>query len=450
MVKLANVYELKNQDKFHHYHPHSNPVNLAKQGVMMTEKAKGIYIYGDDNEKLIDGASGAWCANIGYGNQRLCEAAFESMKELSFDHVFGRRTNRWTAALSAKMATLTPDSFQHFFFSSTGSDAVETSIKMAWYYWRQLKQEKKRIILGRKHSYHGSTIFASSLTGIDMFHSSFGLPLPGVAHIESPYHYRYGCGRSQEEFGFEAAASLERKIKEIGAENIAAFIGEPIQATSCMIIPPYNYWQEIKRICELYDILLIVDEVVTGFGKTGSWFGFQSFDFEPDIFTMAKGFSSGYFPISSVAIGEKVSKVLQRCDESFIHGFTNCGHPVGSAVALENIAVIEDENLVEKVKNELGPHLKGRLKEFLKFPCVGEVRSMGIMGAIEIDVTNMGTDTLAANQALVTKIGEIAEKKGLITRQLGVIAFAFPLIITKAQIDDAISILKESIIEASV
>ena len=448
MINLTDTQGLKEKDRLHHYHPVTNPVQLTKEGPKITSSAKGIYAYTDDGRQLIDGASGAWCTNIGYGNERLCEAAFETMKQLSYNLVFGGGSNPWAAALSDKLASLTPASFQHFFFASTGSDAVESAIKMAWYYWRQRGQNKKRAILGRKHSYHGNTIVAASLTGIDLFHTSFQLPLAGIYHADSPYWYRYGRGRSLEEFGLEAAASLERRIKEIGPENIAAFIGEPIQASSCMIIPPRNYWPEVQRICERNDILLIADEVVTGFGKTGNLFGFQSFDFEPDLFTMAKGLSSGYFPMSSVAIGEKVSDVLLQCDEPFFHGFTNCGHPVGAAVTLENIAVIEEEKLLENVKDTIGPYLNRRLTEFLDFSCVGEVRSLGVMGAIEIDLSHNKSTTHADSVALAAKICDIAEQKGLITRQLEVIAFAFPMIITKAQIDDAIAILKDAFTEA--
>ena len=445
MTDLNDIPGLLAQDKYHHYHPQTNPVTLAKEGPGLIDKAEGIYVYTADGKRFIDARSGGYCTNIGYSNDRLCEAAYQTMKQLSYSLVFDGQTNRWAAALSEKLASITPESFQHFFFGSTGSDAVESAIKIALYYWRQKDQPSKRAIIARRHSYHGLTLFASSLTGIDTLHQPFGLPITDLVYqIDAPYRYAYGRGRSKEELGLAAAATLEKKIQEIGPEKVAAFIGEPIQASDNFIIPPANYWPQVQRICEQYDILLIADEVVTGFGKTGKMFGFQSFGFEPDMFTMAKGISSGYFPVSSVGIGSKVSEVLQQADEYFAHGFTNCGHPVGSSVALENINVIEQEHLVTRVREETGPYFSQRLNEFLQFPFVGEVRSLGIMGAIDIDVTKVNPDaSLKDSLDLANRIGNLAWENGLSARPVSsALALVFPMIITKEQIDDAVRILQ--------
>lgn len=450
MNDINNIEELKTFDVQHHYHPVTNPVQLAK-GAVMIDRAEGIYIYTSDDQKIIDGMAGLNCVNIGYGNTRLCDAAYQVMSQLSFGHTFGGQTNRWASALSKKLATITPDYYQHFFFSSTGSDAIETSLKMAFHYWRLRGQVNKKAVISLQHSYHGNTIVATNLTGIDHYHTQFGLPLAGmIHHADSPYWYRYGRGRSPQEFGLETAHSLARKIKEIGPENIAAVIGEPIQVTGGMIIPPDNYWQEVQQVCEKYDILLIADEVGTGFGKTGHLFGCQAFGFQPDLLVMAKGISSGYFPVASVGIGSKVDEVLQNDNAYFLHGFTNCAHPVGAAVALENIAVIEEQKLVEKVKNEIGPYLADRLAGFIAFPCVGEVRSLGVLGAIEIDVAKIKSASQADSVALAAKIADTALKKGLVARPLGTsIGLMLPMIITKTQVDDVIRILKEAFTECT-
>ncbi len=451
MVDVKYIERLKRLDRLHHFHANTNPVHFAEKGPSMITRAEGVYIYTDSGNKVIDGMSGGWCTNIGYGNERLCRAAYESMTQLSYNLTFNGTTNPWAAALSDKMAAITPEQYQHFFFASTGSDAVESAIKIALYYWHLRGQPEKRAIIGRDYAYHGNTLFASHLVGAEGYGAQYGFPLTDIVHrIESPYWYRYGKELDPQDFGRKAAAALEKKIKELGPENVAAFIGEPIQATLGLIVPPESYWPEIQRICKEYDILLIADEVVTGMGKTGSMFGFQKFDFEPDLFTMAKGFASGYFPVSCVAIGAKVEGLFQSTDKPFIHGFTNCGHPVGCSVALENIAVIEDENLLQKVRDDTGPYLANRLQELMEFPFVGEVKSMGIIGAVEIDVTKIKSGKIADSVALGARIGEIAWQKGVNARPIGTtFGMMFPMIITRKQIDDAIDILKQSYLEAS-
>ena len=440
---------LKTADTQHHFHPKTNPTQLAKDGPSLIKRAEGIYIYTDDNRKIIDAMSGLNCVNIGYSNKRLCDAAYQAMSQLSFAHTFGGHTNPWVAALSEKLTEITPDSYQRFFFSTTGSDAVETSLKIAFHYWQLRGRPSKKSILSLRHAYHGNTLVAASLTGIDGYHKQFDLPLPGIVHhVDSPYLYRYGRGQTQEAFGLEAAAALEHKIKELGPENIAAFIGEPVQVTGGMVIPPETYWPEVQRLCEKYEILLIADEVGTGFGKTGHLFGCQAMGFEPDLIVMAKGLSSGYFPIAAVGIHQKIDEVLQSDDNYFLHGFTNCGHPVGAAVALENIAVIEEQGLIGSVESETGPYLKKRLQGLLAHACVAEVRCLGLLAAIEIDGGEGEGGSLDDNVTLAAKIADAAFAKGLIARPLGAsLGLMLPLITTKDQIDEVVDILEASITE---
>jgi putrescine---pyruvate transaminase len=445
MTVDSTVSALIEGDRRHHFHANTNPVEFAKSGPILVQRAQGVYLYTADGREIIDGMSGGWCTNIGYGNERLAKVAYDSMKQLCYAHTFAGKTNPWAAALSEKMAAITPSQYRQFFFASTGSDAVESAIKMALYYWGLRGQPDKRIIIGREFAYHGNTLFAAHLVGAKGYGAPYGFPLTDVVHmVDAPYWYRFGRGRSPEAFGRAAAQALEDKIRSIGPEKVAAFIGEPIQATLGLIIPPDSYWPEIERICKQYDVLLIADEVVTGMGKTGNWFGFQGFQFEPDLFTLAKGFASGYFPISCVAIGEKVGSILQNADRLFAHGFTNCGHPVGCAVALENIGVIEDEKLVERVAEDIGPYLALRLREFQEFPIVGEVNSKGIIGSIEIDLSRVRSATIADSVAWGTRIGEMAWDRGLHVRPIGsTLGMMFPMIVTRLELDKAFRILKE-------
>ena len=444
MVAIISKAAPNEQDRLHHFHPMTNPVTFFREGPEIIERAEGVYIYTSDGRKIIDAGSGLANVNIGYGNERLCNVAFETMKQLSFGHSYAGRSNPWTAALSEKLVSITPEQFQSIFFASTGSDAVESAVKMAWRYWRLRGKSQKHILLSRKHSYHGNTIVAASLTGSDKaLHAQFGLPLRDMIHLmDSPFWYRYGREKTPEEFGLIVAQSLENRINEIGAENIAAFIGDPIQTGGGTIIPPSTYWPEVRRICDKYDILLIADEVISGFGKTGKLFGFENFGFEPDMFVMAKGLSSGYFPISAVAIGEKVAQILKSADETFAHIFTNCGHPVGAAIALENIDIINEEKLVERVSDDVGPYFSQRLQELLTFPCIGEVRPLGVLGGIEVDVTTINGLSQSDNDLVTEKLVSAAWNRGMAVRGAGL---ALPMIISRTQIDEIIDILKCSL-----
>lgn len=444
MTRDIGAVEVVQQDKSHHFHPFTNPVALVENGPDMVTHADGIHLHLSDGRRVIDSASALWNVSIGYGNERVCAAAFEAMKKLSFGHVALSRSNPWVAALSAKLAEITPEQYRHFFFAATGSEAVESSIKMALHYWRLQGRPQKRIVISRRRSFHGNTLFAASLTGLDVYHNQFGLPIGNVLHTESTYWYRDGKGRSKDEYFRHIVAELERQIIEAGPENIAALIGEPIQTG--MVVPTEEYWPRIRELCDRYEILLIADEIVSGFGRTGRMFGFQNFGFEPDLFVVAKGITSGYFPVSAVGIGEKVAGAVLKSNQIFAHIFTNCGHPVGAAVALENLAVIEELGLVNKVRDETGPYLSKRMQELMEFPCVGEVRAIGVMGAFEIDASGGArTTSQPENDALLSDITSIVWRRGAIVRAG---ALCMPMVSTKQQIDEVIDILKASIEEA--
>jgi putrescine aminotransferase len=441
-----NNLDLGEEDRRHHFHPMSNPVVLREKGPDMVTRAEGVYLYLGDGRKVMDTCSGLWNVSMGYGHRRLCEAAFRAMKELSFGHTIANRSNPWVAALSAKLSEITPKQFQSFLYATSGSEANETAVKMALHYWRLRGKPEKRVILARRGSYHGGTLFTASLTGQELFHHQFGLPLEGMGHYaDSTNWYQEGNGRSKEAFYRDLVASLERQILEIDPGRIAAFIGEPI-ITGGMFIPDAGYWQGVRALCDRYDILLIADEVVSGFGKSGTMFGFESFGYEPDLFSMAKGITSGYFPISAVAVGSKVADVMWVDNELFAHVFTNSGHPVGAAVALETIAVIEEEGLVERVRDEIGPYFSKRLHELLEFPCVVSVRSLGVMGGIDFDASaGARSASKAENDDLVDHVTRVMWERGGIMRIGGL---CLPMVITKEQIDEAFGIVKKSIAEA--
>jgi putrescine aminotransferase len=444
------INALIEQDREHHLHANTNPVDFAQQGPVLIERANGVRIQTSDGLELIDARSGAWCVNVGYGNERICRAAYDAMRQLSYSLSFAGRTNPWAAALSEKMAAITPPQFQRFFFGSTGSDAVETALKLVLYYWNLRGKPEKRKIIARELAYHGNTLVAAHLVGQPNYGTQYGFPLVDLFHhVRPPYHYRHGRDQSAEAFGLEAARDIEREILKIGPDQVAAVIGEPIQASLGLIIPPDSYWPEVRRICDKYDVLLISDEVVTGMGKTGNMFAFETFGFEPDIFTLAKGFSSGYFPMSCVGVGAEVDRILQAHDRPFVHGYTYCAHPVGAAVALENIAVIEDEALVEKVRTRTAPHLEQSLSAFRDFPFVGEIGVRGIMAGIELDIGRVRESSREESEALGVLIGEIAWAKGLSARTLGTtFALIFPMIISESEVNEALSILRQAFEEA--
>lgn len=440
--RVANIGDLILEDRNHHLHPMTNPVSFFKKGPDMVARAEGVYLYTSDGRKILDMGSGLANVNIGYGNVRLCEAAFDTMRQLSFSHGIHGRSNPWTAALSARLADITPEQYQYFFFASTGSEAVESAVKMALRYWRVRGKPQKRAFISRRGSYHGNTLFASGLTGIAGYHTPFGLPIGDLVHYaDSTCWYREGNGRSKSQFGEDLVSALEKQIQEIGPENIAAFVGDPIPAA---IIPPEGYWRGVRRLCDRYDILLIADEVVCSFGKTGRMFGFENFDYEPDLIVVAKGITSGYFPLSAVGIGAKIGELMQKTDEMFAHVFTNCGHPVGAAVALENIAVIQEQRLMDRVRDDIEPYFESRLKELLEFPCVGETQVFGVFGRIEIDLSGASH---AENDAFFDRVVDIAWKKGVATKG-SANTFCLPMIITREQIDEGIAVLKEAIAEA--
>lgn len=442
--------ELQALDAAHHIHPFTDRASLNAKGARVITRAQGIYLWDSEGEKLLDGMAGLWCVNLGYSRKELADAAHRQMMQLPYYNTFFQTTHPPAVMLAQKLAEIAPGDLNHVFFSGSGSEANDTNIRMVRHYWATLGKPEKKVIIARKNGYHGSTMAAASLGGMAFMHAQGGLPIPDITHIDQPYWYGEGGDQSPEEFGLERARQLEKEIDRIGENKVAAFIAEPIQGAGGVIIPPDTYWPEIQRICDERDILLIVDEVITGFGRTGGWFASQTFNIRPDIMTTAKGLSSGYLPIGASLICDKVAGVLAEQGGEFAHGYTYSAHPVAAAVALENLRILEEENIVETVAAQTAPYLKQQWMKLADHPLVGEARICGMMAAIELSpdkATRAPFEGEKGAAGLLTR--EICFANGLIMRSVGdAMVISPPLIITKSEIDELITLTIKSLDQA--
>jgi putrescine---pyruvate transaminase len=423
-------------DREHHIHPFSNHAQLAAKGVRIVTHADGVYIWDSTGARLLDGMAGLWSVAVGYGRDELAEAARKQLKTLPFYNTFFQSAHPPVIELSRTLARLTPGELNYVFYANSGSEANDTMVKMVRYYWDVIGKPEKKTIISRKYAFHGSTLAGSSLSGLTSMYARVNLPLPLFEHTEAPYWYDTDGSLSPDQFGLAAAQALERKIMAIGPEKVAAFIGEPIQGAGGVIVPPETYWPEIQRICTKYDILLVADEVICGFGRTGAWFGSDRFGISPDLMTLAKGLSSGYIPIAAVMVGPRVAEVLTTMPDEFAHGYTYTGHPVACAVALENIRILEEEGLVDTVAAVTGPYLQSRLRELCDHPIVGEVRGSGLIAGIELVEDKAKRKRFDAQKLAGTKCRDHCLSGGLIMRAIrDIMVLSPPLVITTDQID---------------
>ncbi len=375
---------LQQTDAAHHIHPFSDAKVLNKVGSKIIKKAQGVWIWDTEGNKILDGMAGLWCVNIGYGRDELAEVASNQIKELPYYNLFFQTSHPKATELAALIGEITPDHMHHVFFTCSGSEANDTNLRYVRHYWASLGQPDKNIIISRNNSYHGSTVAAASLGGMKPMHAQGGLPIPNIAHIQEPYWYQEGGDLSPDEFGIKAARALEEKILELGEDRVAAFIAEPVQGAGGVIVPPDSYWPEVQKILNKYNILFICDEVICGFGRTGNWFGCETYNLKPDLMTIAKGLSSGYAPIGAVVLSEKVADVLINKGGELTHGYTYSGHPLSAAISIKNIQILQQEKLVEKVKNGTAPYLQKRWLELNQYELVGETRGVGMLAAIEL------------------------------------------------------------------
>lgn len=426
-------------DARHYLHPFTDFRALAAEGTRVIMRAEGVYLYDSDGLEILDAMSGLWCVNIGYGRHELADAAARQMRELPYYNSFFKSAHPPAIELAQLLGELTPRQFNRVFFTNSGSEANDTILRMARRYWDLLGEPKRSIVISRLNAYHGSTVAAASLGGMSAMHAQGGLPIPDIVHIEQPYWYENGTDLSPEDYGLRAARRLAEKIEELGPERVAAFIGEPIQGAGGVIIPPATYWPEIQRICREYGILLIADEVICGFGRTGNWFGCEHFGFEPDFMTIAKGMTSGYQPLGGAMVSDRVAEVLIGQGGEFHHGFTWSGHPVACAVAIENLGILRREKIVERVRDEIGPYLQRRFRELADHPLVGEVRGVGMIGALEL-VAHKGTRTFFRNRGAVGLIcRDHCFRNGLIMRAVrDTMIMAPPLVMERKHVDELV------------
>jgi putrescine aminotransferase len=438
-------------DAAHHIHPFSDTAALNKEGVRVITRADGVYLWDSEGHKIIDGMSGLWCVQIGYGNNEVADAGCEALHTLPYYNHFFKTTNPYTAELSAKLATLLPEGHDRVLFASSGSEANDTALKLIRYYWNLKKKPQKKIHLSRELAYHGVTMAAASLSGLTPMHPQFDLPLEGFQKVPTPYwfgaHAKGHGDIAPEEFGVLIAQKLEERILEIGADRVASFSAEPVQGAGGVIFPPSTYWAEINRICKKYDVLLHADEVITGFGRTGEWFGSITYGIEPDIMTMAKGLSSGYQPISAISLGARMGGSITNANEELVHGYTYSGHPVASAVALKNLEVMEKLKLVPRVSNDIGPYLQRRLKEtFTGHPIVGEVRGVGLLAAIELVPDPKKREFFQDSGNIGTHCRNYCFSSGLISRAIrDTMVLAPPLTISESEVEEIVTKLKAAI-----
>jgi putrescine aminotransferase len=430
--------ELQALDAAHHMHPFSHQADLAARGARIITGGKGVLLRDSEGAEILDAMAGLWCVNIGYGRDELAEVAARQMRELPYYNTFFMTSHVPAIALSARLAELAPGDLNHVFYAGSGSEANDTNLRMVRTYWAEKGKPSKQIVISRWNAYHGSSVGSGSLGGMKGMHAQGGMPIPGIAHIDQPNWWAEGGDMSPEDFGLERARQLEAKIDELGEDNVAAFIAEPVQGAGGVIVPPDSYWPEIMRICEEREILLIADEVICGFGRTGQWFGSQTMGVRPHIMTIAKGLSSGYQPIGGSIICDEVAEVIGNCE--FNHGYTYSSHPVAAAVALENLRILDEEKIIDRVREDTGPYLREKFQGLVDHPMVGEAKIVGMMGSIALTPDASARAPFAVEAGTVGyMVRERCFANNLIMRHVGDrMIISPPLVISKAEIDTLI------------
>jgi 4-aminobutyrate--pyruvate transaminase len=423
-----------------HLHPYTNLKKHESEGPLVITEGKGIYVYDENGKEYIEGLAGLWCTALGFGEERLVQAAARQMQRLPYYHIFNQKTHDVAAELAERVIGLMPVKMSKVFFNNSGSEANDSAVKMVWYYNNARGRHRKKKIIARMKGYHGVTVAAASLTGLANNHRDFDLPIAQIRHADCPHHYRFAKpGESEEDFATRLADSLEAQILREDPETVAAFIAEPVMGAGGVILPPRTYFDKIQKVLKKYDVLLIADEVICGFGRTGNMFGSETFGLKPDILTMAKALSSAYLPISATAISEEIYQAFVAQSEKigiFAHGFTYSAHPVCCAVALETLRIYEERDILGQVR-QVAPRLLEGLRRFAGHPLVGEVRGVGLLAGVELvkdKATKAPFDPKAGAGAL---LAAHAQEHGLILRAMGdTVALCPPLIITAEEIDE--------------
>lgn len=421
-------------------HPYTNLHAIRSTGPLVLERGKGIWVYDTEGKAYIEGMAGLWCTALGYGNEELVETAREQMLKMPFTHLFGGKSHDPAIELAEKLKEMAPMEVSKVFFGCSGSDANDTQIKLIWYYNNAIGRPQKKKIIARLKGYHGVTIASASLTGLPNNHIDFDLPLPGILHVSCPHHYRFGLpGETEEEYATRLAAELEEMILREGPDTVAAFIAEPVGGAGGVTVPPATYYEKIQAVLTKYDVLLIADEVICGFGRLGTPFGSQAMNMKPDTMTLAKAITSAYFPVSAVLIPEKMYAAM--IDESkkigvFAHGYTYSGHPVGAAIGVKTLEIYSRDKIFEKAAAKI-PAFWKRLDTLRDHPLVGEVRGKGLVAGLELVADKATKRAFDVKAAVGAKATMMLQDEGLIVRNLGdTIAVCPPLVITEDEIED--------------
>lgn len=421
-------------------HPYTNLEKHKDVGPLIVDKASGVWVTDDAGNRYIEGMAGLWCTSLGFGEKRLIDAAMRQMNDLPYYHLFTHKSHNPAIDLAERLCNMAPGNMGKAFFANSGSEANDTAIKIVWYYNNAIGRPEKKKIISRLKGYHGVTVAAASLTGLPYNHQDFDLPIQNILHVDCPHYYRFGEeGESEEDFASRMAASLEERILAEGPDTVAAFIAEPIMGAGGVILPPKTYFEKVQAVLKKYDILMIADEVICGFGRTGNMFGCETFDIQPDIVSVAKALSSAYLPISAVLISDKIGDAVAANSGkvgTFGHGYTYSGHPAAVAVAMETLDIYEERDILSHVR-QVSPRLQSNLRAFKDHPLVGEVRGTGLIGAIELVADKQTRENFDPSKAVAVQVVAEAQKNGVILRAApgDAIAFSPPLIITEEEID---------------
>ncbi len=443
---------LEQADKQYALHPFTNLSAHQADGPFIIEKGDGVYVWDDQGNRLLEGMAGLWCTSLGFNEQRLVDAAAKQFAQLPYSHMFTHRSTAPAIELSQKLVEMAPEGIGKAFFVNSGSEAVDTAIKMVWYYNNALGRHKKKTIIARHRAYHGITVAAGSLTGLPYAQDGFDLPAIPVMHVETPHHYRHAePDETEENYASRLAQSLDDQIIAAGADTIAAFIAEPVMGAGGVVIPPNTYFDKVQAVLKKHNILFIADEVICGFGRTGNTWGCDTYNIKPDIMTCAKQLSSAYLPIGAVLITDHIYDTFQQYSDQlgvFGTGSTYGGHPVSAAVALETLRIYESDKIFEHVR-ERTPHFKERVQALQNHPLVGQARSVGLIGAIELVADKASKEQYPAANKMAAQVMAAARKRNLILRATpgDSVAFCPPLIINDDQIDEMFDAVADALNE---
>jgi 4-aminobutyrate--pyruvate transaminase len=427
------------RDIAYYLHPYTNLKVHEENGPLIINSGKGVFVYDDQGKEYIEGMAGLWCTSLGYGEERLAKAAYDQILKMSYTQGFTHRSNEVAIDLAEKLISIAPEGMSKVFFTNSGSEANDTQVKIVWYYNNTLGRPEKKKIIARKKAYHGITLAAASLTGVDYAQKGFDVPLGRFLHVSTPHYWREGKdGETEEEFASRLADELDALIVAEGPETVAAFIAEPVMGAGGAVPPPKTYFKKVQEVLKKHDVLFIVDEVITGFGRTGNVFACETYDLKPDLISVAKALSSAYLPIGGVMMTEEIYQVLREGGDKYgmwNTGYTYSGHPASAAVALETLTIYEERDTIGHVRSVMPAFWEG-LNGFADHPLVGEVRGVGLVGAIELtpDKANKGSFDPAAKVApyMVARCHE----HGVVLRALpsDTVAFCPPLIISENEI----------------